>query len=313
MVPVIASLLATVVSGVFSVALIRRWAVRGRSNRALLSWGISLGMFFVASAMLLLGVSAGWSSASFRTFYLFGAVLNVPWLAMGSVQINAGNRTASRVTGAVVLVVGLLFLPAALSGAEPGIAIPGATLGIAWGLILLLPDGDAVIAATTLVIALFSLVAVLAVLSAELRAPVPSGGLPEGRDLFPVAVRGFAVGANAVGAVIVVVSALVSSSVLAWRSGGERAQAPFRTGWRRAPIEALAELIFAASDQVRARALGHIIAGNLLIALGVLVAAAGGAFSFLGDTTGNAVGLALGVSIMYRGFVRTTRPVAGAG
>ena len=36
--------------------------------------------------------AAGWSSPSFRAFYLFGAILNVPWLALGTVFLLAGRR-----------------------------------------------------------------------------------------------------------------------------------------------------------------------------------------------------------------------------
>jgi hypothetical protein len=36
------------------------------------------------------GVVAGWSPVSFKLYYLFGAVLNVPWLALGTVELLAG-------------------------------------------------------------------------------------------------------------------------------------------------------------------------------------------------------------------------------
>ena len=43
---------------------------------------------------------SGWSLATFRLFYLAGAVLNVPWLALGTVYLLAGER--DRRPGALV-------------------------------------------------------------------------------------------------------------------------------------------------------------------------------------------------------------------
>ena len=39
----------------------------------------------------------GWSLATFRVFFLAGAVLNVPWLALGTVYLLAGERIGDRV------------------------------------------------------------------------------------------------------------------------------------------------------------------------------------------------------------------------
>jgi uncharacterized membrane protein YhhN len=49
--------------------------------------------------------------------------------------------------------------------------------------------------------------------------------------------------------------------------------------------------------------------GNLLIALGVLLAAGGGVFAFLDRSDKLAAGLALGASVMYAGFRRASAPV----
>ena len=52
------------------------------------------------------GAAAG-RSRSFRTFYLFGAILNVPWLALGTVYLLAGRRLADGVRWGLVLAVRL--------------------------------------------------------------------------------------------------------------------------------------------------------------------------------------------------------------
>ena len=70
--------------------MLERWLVRRRPHE--LAWTISLLMFAVASAALWLAEAGGWSGPTFRAFYLFGAILNVPWLALGT-RLPAG-RTA---------------------------------------------------------------------------------------------------------------------------------------------------------------------------------------------------------------------------
>lgn len=304
------SALATGVSWVFAVVLLGRWLRRG--TRALLYWGVSLAMFAVASSMLLLGVTLGWSSATFRTFYLFGAVLNVPWLAMGSVVVNAGERSVTRATGVLTLLVAALLGWALAGGGSPGLLVPGVLLGGLWGLIQLSGDPAGVRAGSVAVLGVFTAVAVLAVLSSGFTTTLPRTGLPEGSRLFPEAVRGLAVAGNAVGVTIVVLGALSTVLHLLWQSTDRRAHRELRRTGLRAPVEAVAAFLLRGTRAVREGPRGHLAAGNLVIALGVLLAAAGGAFSFLGETTGHAVGLGLGVTVMYLGFRRTVSPRSGA-
>lgn len=312
-VAVAASLVATVVSGLFAIRLLRRWSARS-GNRALGYWGASLAMFCLASAALTGGALVGWGGALFRVFYLFGAVLNVPWLALGSSEINATSPVVSRVTGAFVLLTGLLFVPGA-TGEESALFLPGAALGVAWGALLLSGSEVAIRRGSPLLVAVLTALAVQAVGGVDLAADVATDALPEGRDVFPANVRGLAVGGNAVGAVLVIVSAVAASVNVAWGrpAAGTLARArdeSARSDHGRGFTDVLARWFFAGR---RGQRLRHLVRGNLLIALGVLIAAAGGALSFLGDTTGHAVGLGLGVVVMYSGFVRTTRPIGGAG
>jgi hypothetical protein len=83
---------AAAASAAFAVAVLRQYAARRRPYQ--LAWGIALSMFTVASLALTAGVVAGWSPVSFKLYYLFGAVLNVPWLALGTVELLA--RPAAR-------------------------------------------------------------------------------------------------------------------------------------------------------------------------------------------------------------------------
>ena len=63
-------------------------------------------MFAAASAALVGGGGRGLDAPSFRTFYLFGAILNVPWLALGTVYLLAGRRIGDGVRWGLVLASG---------------------------------------------------------------------------------------------------------------------------------------------------------------------------------------------------------------
>ncbi len=82
--------LATAVATVFAQATLVRATQQHRpQDRA---WTIALVLFALASAALSIGVSTGWDNGTFRVFYLFGAVLSVPWLALGTVYLFATPR-----------------------------------------------------------------------------------------------------------------------------------------------------------------------------------------------------------------------------
>ncbi|MBW3664821.1 MAG: hypothetical protein KY469_17110 [Actinobacteria bacterium] len=308
-----ASVLATAVSGAFAVALVRRWVAGGRRTLSLLTWAISLGMFCIASAALAFGTLSGWSEPTFRTFYLFGAILNVPWLALGTVQINARRTPVTRAAGAgSLLIAGASgLLATAASDTPEAVFLIGAVIAGLWGTALLLADEGAVALSAVVVVALTGLASAV-VAAAGLNGAVVDVGLPEGRELFGALPRGLAFGANTAGATIVIVAAVASALHVAWPTAAEREHDRVRrqrtgslVGHFAAAVEALL-LAWRARD----REGGDLVAGNLLIAFGVAVAGAGGALSFLGETTGNALGLAIGVTIMYAGFRRTGRSTA---
>src|SRR6266508_3388565 len=79
---------ATAASAAFAVAVLRQYAARRRTHQ--LAWGVGLAMFALASLALMTGVAAGWTPFGFKVYYLFGAMLNVPWLALGTVSLLAG-------------------------------------------------------------------------------------------------------------------------------------------------------------------------------------------------------------------------------
>jgi hypothetical protein len=86
-------LAAAIVSGYFSWLLGVQFSAKRRPN--VLAWSIALGMFSLASTAAAFGGLFGWSPLIFRTYYLFGAVLNVPALALGTVYLLAPRRVAN--------------------------------------------------------------------------------------------------------------------------------------------------------------------------------------------------------------------------
>lgn len=215
-------LVATVVAWEFALALLRRW---WRTRRPYLrSWALSLLFFAAGSAFLTYGTAFGWSGATLRGYYVFGALLSVPWLAMGELELLWPSR-ATRVLA--------VFL------------------------------------------AILSVDAALVLAASDFTSAAPSGlAVPHGRDFFQVLPRVLVVVSNATGT-LVVLGGTLWSGLTAGRSG-PGARARFR--------------------------------GTLVIALGVAVAAVGGSAAFLSEEASQGATLAVGVAVMYAGFVLASRP-----
>src|SRR5579862_8085336 len=82
---------AAMVGVAFGMSTLERWLRARRPYE--LAWTAALAMFAIAAAALAYGSQAGWSGPVFRTFYLFGAIADVPVLALGTVYLLAGRRT----------------------------------------------------------------------------------------------------------------------------------------------------------------------------------------------------------------------------
>jgi hypothetical protein len=83
-------LLAALVALWFSLTL---WRAALRSHRAYhVLWAIALLMYAAASFAVVLGVAGGWTAAEFRAYWVLGAVLNVPFLAAGELDLLIGAR-----------------------------------------------------------------------------------------------------------------------------------------------------------------------------------------------------------------------------
>jgi hypothetical protein len=96
---------AAAVSAVFAGTLAVQWARRRRPN--VLAWSVALAMFALASLAPAVGMLGTWTPMWFRIYYLFGAVANVPVLALGTVYLLASRR-AGHVAAAAVVVASLV-------------------------------------------------------------------------------------------------------------------------------------------------------------------------------------------------------------
>jgi hypothetical protein len=109
---------AAIVAAVFALAT---WRSAKPQDTALRIWSVALAQFAIASAAIVWGIAAGWTPLVYKAFYLFGAVLNVAWLALGTIWLEAPRKAAAVVnvlfilaaTAACVLVMSAKLLPGA--------------------------------------------------------------------------------------------------------------------------------------------------------------------------------------------------------
>jgi hypothetical protein len=113
---------ATLVAIAFAMSTFERWLNRRRRHE--LAWAVALALFAAGACCLWVGASSGWTLPTFRAFYLFGAVINVPVLALGTVYLlggrRAGDRTALAVGAFAAFAAGVIVV-------APAHAIPSAT------------------------------------------------------------------------------------------------------------------------------------------------------------------------------------------
>jgi hypothetical protein len=83
-------LAAAAVAVLFSAALVRRYVGSRRSYEAI--WALALLMYAAASLAVAFGVANGWTSGEFRVYWALGAVLNVPFLAQGELDLLIPRR-----------------------------------------------------------------------------------------------------------------------------------------------------------------------------------------------------------------------------
>ena len=84
------SLIAALAASVFAAELWLNY--RGRPRPHIAAYAVGMTLFAIATWALFAGLSSGWTGHAYRAFFLFGAVLNIPFLALGSMFLVAGPR-----------------------------------------------------------------------------------------------------------------------------------------------------------------------------------------------------------------------------
>jgi hypothetical protein len=160
---------AAIIAAVFAVAT---WRAAKPEQTALRIWSVALAQFAVACGATVWGLAFGWTPLVYRAFYLFGAVLNVAWLALGTVWLEAPRKVAAVVnvlfivaaTGASGLVMGSSLQP----GADAALSVKG-----------LPPPGDVMTEIPRLLSRIFSslgsVVVLFGLISALVRRRRPAG------------------------------------------------------------------------------------------------------------------------------------------
>ncbi len=95
---------SAIIALAFGLSTLDRWLRRRRPHE--LAWSIAMGLFVIAALSLWWAEGHGWSTVSFRLFFTFGAIINVPWLALGTVFLLAGPRAGRAATRGLLVFSG---------------------------------------------------------------------------------------------------------------------------------------------------------------------------------------------------------------
>ena len=226
---------ACLVASAFCLLTIDRW-FRRRSPHDL-AWSVAMALFVLGAGALWWAESRGWSPVTFRVFFLAGAVLNVAWLALGTVYLLFGRRIGDATRTILLL----------LSGYATGVVV-----------------------------------------MAPMKAPVDPDSFPTAKELFGATPRILAAVGSGVPAMVIIVGALWSALRVA------RGRVPAATTSARR-----------AATSPRMLALG-----NVLIAVGAIILSASGTLAGrLGKDKAFAVTLAVGVVVLFAGFMVASNAV----
>ena len=105
--------LTVLISLAFAAQVLNQFRSRGKNHQ--LAWGLALIFYAVAALPEVLGSLSGWNEAEYRVYYLFGGVLLVPWLALGTMELMAprASRWAFRAFVVAISLLGILVVAVA--------------------------------------------------------------------------------------------------------------------------------------------------------------------------------------------------------
>lgn len=118
---------SAIVAFAFGLSTLDRWLRRRKPHE--LAWTVAMGLFVVAAGALWWAEGRGWSAVSFRVFFMFGAIVNVPWLALGTVHLLAGPRIGAMVSRALLVFSGFAIGVVTMAPIEGSIAPVGLPAG----------------------------------------------------------------------------------------------------------------------------------------------------------------------------------------
>ncbi len=106
--PFVLSIISTLVSGVFTVVVMRRWWAKHRPY--LLAWGIGLLLYCIGTLSQVI-LSLTWSPLFFGLWYWCGALMVAAWLGQGTVYLLVRRGNIARNIQMALILVGIMTLP----------------------------------------------------------------------------------------------------------------------------------------------------------------------------------------------------------
>lgn len=126
---VVLALVGALTAGAFAARLWRQWRTRRRDHA--LAWALSLTMYAIGMLALAMGLAFGWGAGAYGVYWLTGALINVPLLAVGQLHLLDPARrrlwwiaAAIMVGWATIATVASQFNGAALAAASADGGIP---------------------------------------------------------------------------------------------------------------------------------------------------------------------------------------------
>lgn len=152
--PALVAVGGALVAGMFATQLLDQYRLRRRGHA--LAWAMSLGLYAVGMVALAVGFAVDWAPGWFGLYWLTGALLNVPLLGVGQLQLLDPARSALWWTlgglAALWAVVSVLMTPidaSALAAADARGGIPlgrdAFDGGLAWTVLRPLTIGGSVV------------------------------------------------------------------------------------------------------------------------------------------------------------------------
>ncbi len=263
--------IGAIVSFAFAFMLIR--AYRERKVTFQLMWGIALALFGLGFVGEALGLALGWTQFSAKLYYLFGGILAVGYLSMGTMYLLKPGP-AKWIASISVIMIMLLWIPI------HGIKIFNSNLTV--GLIILAVYLITIIGILFVSPArsvLFALIAVTILAAGALMPHSVDINLlmktESWREVMTLPLRSGAFALSSAGTFIIIIGAIYSAI----------------TGW---------------SDKKRRPQINN----TIIIAVGVLIAALGGTLHGIFDIGKQqllSLSTTLGISVMYVGYLRGRR------